>query len=230
MIQKNNCFLVEGYTDVISFHQKEIENVVSSSGTSLTTGQIKLIKRFTNNITVLYDGDAAGIKASFRGIDLILKEGMNVKVISFPDGEDPDSFAQKNTTTELEEFVEKNAQDFINFKTSILLKDAGNDPIKKAGLIKDVMNSIALIPDMIIRSVYTKEASNLLEIGEQTLINELNKTRRDQIAKETKYKGTNPPPESEMAPPHDALPPDLEYLSKKIQQQNLMSQLMCHYV
>ena len=221
MIQKNNCFLVEGYTDVISFHQKEIENVVSSSGTSLTTGQIKLIKRFTNNITVLYDGDAAGIKASFRGIDLILKEGMNVKVISFPDGEDPDSFAQKNTTTELEEFVEKNAQDFINFKTSILLKDAGNDPIKKAGLIKEVMNSIALIPDMIIRSVYTKEASNLLEIGEQTLINELNKTRRDQIAKETKYKGTNPPPESEMAPPHDALPPDLEYLSTKIQQQGI---------
>ena len=208
MIQKNNCFLVEGYTDVISFHQKEIENVVSSSGTSLTTGQIKLIKRFTNNITVLYDGDAAGIKASFRGIDLILKEGMNVKVISFPDGEDPDSFAQKNTTTELEEFVEKNAQDFINFKTSILLKDAGNDPIKKAGLIKEVMNSIALIPDMIIRSVYTKEASNLLEIGEQTLINELNKTRRDQIAKETKYKGTNPPP-------------DLEYLSTKIQQQGI---------
>mgnify|MGYP003687154105 CR=1 FL=1 len=219
MIQQDNCYLVEGYTDVISFHQKEIENVVASSGTSLTPGQIKLIKRFTPNITVLYDGDAAGIKASFRGIDLILKEGMNVKVITFPDGEDPDSFARKNTTTELEEFIQENAQDFINFKTSILLKDAGNDPIKKAGLIKDVMQSISLIPDMIIRSVYTKEAANLLEIGEQTLINELNKTRRDQVAKETKFKGTTPPPESDMAPPPDFLPPDLEYLSQEIQQQ-----------
>lgn len=220
MIQKDNCFLVEGYTDVISFHQKEIENVVASSGTSLTAGQIKLIKRFTNNITVLYDGDAAGIKASFRGIDLILKEGMNVKVISFPQGEDPDSFAQKNTTTELEEFVEKNAQDFINFKTSILLKEAGNDPIKKAELIKEIINSISLIPDMIIRSVYTKEAANLLDIAEQTLINELNKTRRDQRIKETKFKGVNPPSESEMPPPHNSLHPDLEYLSQKSQQQD----------
>lgn len=218
MIQQDNCFLVEGYTDVISLHQKEIENVVASSGTSLTPGQIKLIKRFTPNITVLYDGDAAGIKASFRGIDLILKEGMNVKVLTFPDGEDPDSFARKNTTTELEEFIAENAQDFINFKTSILLKDAGNDPIKKAGLIKDIIQSISVIPDMITRSVYTKEAAQLLEIAEQTLINELNKTRRDKVEKETKYKGTTPPPPGDMPPPPDFLPPDLEYLSQEIQQ------------
>ncbi len=219
MIQKGNCYLVEGYTDVISFHQKEIENVVASSGTSLTSGQIKLIKRFTPNITVLYDGDAAGIKASFRGIDLILKEGMNVKVITFPDGEDPDSFARKNTTTELEEFIEESAQDFINFKTSILLKDAGNDPIKKAGLIKDIMQTIAIIPDMITRSVYTKEAAQLLEIAEQTLINELNKTRRDQAEKAIKYKGTNPPPSGDTPPPPDFLPPDLEYLTQEIKAQ-----------
>lgn len=220
MIQQDNCYLVEGYTDVISFHQKEIENVVASSGTSLTPGQIKLVKRFTPNITVLYDGDAAGIKASFRGIDLILKEGMNVKVVTFPDGEDPDSFARKSTSVELEEFIQENSQDFINFKTSILLKDAGNDPIKKAKLIREVMQSIALIPDMIIRSVYTKEAARLLDITEQTLVNELNKTRRDNIAKETKQKGSPTPPEpSDIPPPPDFLPPDLEYLSASIQEQ-----------
>lgn len=216
MIQQDNCYLVEGYTDVISFHQKEIENVVASSGTSLTPGQIKLVKRFTPNITVLYDGDAAGIKASFRGIDLILKEGMNVKVVTFPDGEDPDSYARKSTSTELEEFIADNSQDFINFKTSILLKDAGNDPIKKAHLIKEVMQSIALIPDMIIRSVYTKEAARLLDITEQTLLNELNKTRRDNIAKETKHKGPQTAPSFSDIPPPEELPPDLEYLSGSI--------------
>lgn len=187
MIQFDTCYLVEGYTDVISFHQKGIENVVASSGTSLTNGQIKLIKRFTPNITVLYDGDAAGIKASFRGIDLILQEGMNVKVVTFPDGEDPDSFSRANTSSELADYIEENKQDFINFKTSVLMKDAGNDPIKRAGLIKDVMQSIAIIPDMIIRSVYTQEASKLLLIEEQILINELNKIRRSNLEKEQKY-------------------------------------------
>jgi DNA primase len=186
MIQFDNCYLVEGYTDVISFHQKGIENVVASSGTSLTNGQIKLIKRFTPNITVLYDGDAAGIKASFRGIDLILKEGMNVKVVTFPDGEDPDSFSRANSSYELKDYIEKNKQDFINFKTSVLMKDAGGDPIKRAGLIKEVVQSIAIIPDMIIRSVYTQEASKLLLIEEQILINELNKIRRSNLDKEQK--------------------------------------------
>lgn len=209
MIQLDNCFLVEGYTDVISFHQKGIENVVASSGTSLTPGQIKLVKRFTPNITVLYDGDAAGIKASFRGIDLILKEGMNVKVVTFPDGEDPDSFARANTSSELEEYIEENKLDFINFKTSILLKDAGNDPIKRAGLIKDVVQSIALIPDMIIRSVYTQEAAKLLAIEEQTLVNELNKIRRTNFEKEQKHAPTPTPPEPDFGiPPPDYIPPE----------------------
>lgn len=208
MIQQDNCYLVEGYTDVISFHQKGIENVVASSGTSLTPGQIKLVKRFTPNITVLYDGDAAGIKASFRGIDLILKEGMNVKVVTFPDGEDPDSFARANTSVELEEYIEENKQDFINFKTSILLKDAGNDPIKRAGLIKDIVQSIAIIPDMIIRSVYTQEAAKLLNIEEQTIVNELNKIRRTNFEKEQK---SNPAPQPEPdfgIPPPDYIPPE----------------------
>ena len=197
MIQQDNCFLVEGYTDVISLHQKGIENVVASSGTSLTAGQIKLIKRFTPNITVLYDGDEAGIKASFRGIDLILKEGMNVKVVTFPDGEDPDSFARSNTTIEFEEYIKTNKQDFISFKTSILLKDAKNDPIKRANLIKEVVQSIAIIPDMIIRSVYSQEASKLLNIGEQNIVNELNKIRRVNFEKEQKRNSTAPIPNLE---------------------------------
>jgi len=191
MIQQDNCFLVEGYTDVISLHQKGIENVVASSGTSLTVGQIKLVKRFTPNITVLYDGDEAGIKASFRGIDLILKEGMNVKVVTFPDGEDPDSFAKSNSQVDLEEYIVSNQKDFISFKTSILLKESKNDPIKRANLIKEVVQSIAIIPDMIVRSVYTQEASKLLNIGEQNIVNELNNIRRINFEKEQK-KRINP--------------------------------------
>ncbi|MAW65360.1 MAG: DNA primase [Flavobacteriales bacterium] len=191
MIQQDNCFLVEGYTDVISLHQKGIENVVASSGTSLTVGQIKLVKRFTPNITVLYDGDEAGIKASFRGIDLILKEGMNVKVVTFPAGEDPDSFAKSNSQVDLEEYIVSNQKDFISFKTSILLKESKNDPIKRANLIKEVVQSIAIIPDMIVRSVYTQEASKLLNIGEQNIVNELNNIRRINFEKEQK-KRINP--------------------------------------
>ena len=188
MIQQDNCFLVEGYTDVISLHQKGIENVVASSGTSLTVGQIKLVKRFTPNITVLYDGDEAGIKASFRGIDLILKEGMNVKVVTFPAGEDPDSFSKSNSQVDLENYIVSNKKDFISFKTSILLKDSKNDPIKRANLIKEVVQSIAIIPDMIVRSVYTQEASKLLNIGEQNIVNELNNIRRINFEKEQKRK------------------------------------------
>lgn len=177
IVQDDNCFLVEGYTDVISLHQKGIENVVASSGTSLTEDQIKLIRRFTPNITVLFDGDAAGIKASFRGIDMLLKEDMNVKVVSFPDGEDPDSFARKNSTFDLEHFLKDNAQDFISFKCSILMQEAGDDPFKKAALIKDVVSSVALISDNIVRSVYIKEAAKLLNIEEPTLVAELTKIR-----------------------------------------------------
>jgi len=184
--QEDICYLVEGYTDVISLYQSGVENVVSSSGTSLTEGQIRLIRRFTPNITILYDGDAAGLKASFRGIDMILQEGMNVRVVLFPEGEDPDSYAKSHTTEELKDYITTKAQDFIRFKTSVLIKDVGNDPIKKAELIKDIVASIAIIPDQIKRSVYTKECSSLLDIPEQALINETNNILRKNIAKQTK--------------------------------------------
>jgi len=175
VIKQDKCFLVEGYTDVISLHQAGVQNVVASSGTALTEGQIRLIKRYTKNITILYDGDAAGIKASFRGIDLILEEEMNVKVVLFPDGEDPDSYARKVSTEELERYLDKEAQDFIHFKASVLLSDAKNDPIKKAETIKDIVRSISIIPDQITRSVYIQATSQLFEISEQALLNEVNK-------------------------------------------------------
>jgi DNA primase len=177
IIHQDNCFLVEGYTDVISMHQAGIENVVASSGTSLTVGQIKLIRRFTNNITILYDGDSAGIKASFRGIDLILEEGMNVKVLLFPDGEDPDSYSKRVSSEELKNFIKENSKDFISFKTNLLMADVKNDPIKKAELIKEIVQSIALIPEAIYRSVYVKECSRIMDMDEQILLSELNKIR-----------------------------------------------------
>lgn len=189
--QEDNCYLVEGYTDVISLHQSGVENVVSSSGTSLTEGQIRLVNRFTPNITILYDGDAAGLKASFRGIDMILKEGMNVRVVLFPEGEDPDSYAKSHTTEELKAYITENAQDFIRFKTAILIKEVGNDPIKKANLIKEIVESIAIIPDQIKRSVYTKECSGLLDIPEQALINETNKILRANFSKQHKTQEQN---------------------------------------
>jgi DNA primase len=178
VLKADNCFLVEGYTDVISMHQSGIENVVASSGTSLTTDQIKLIKRFTPNITILFDGDTAGIKASFRGIDMILEQGMNVKVVLFPEGEDPDSYARSHAAHEVEEFLDVQADDFIKFKTKLLSDEAANDPIKRGGLIKEIVQSIAIIPDEIMRSVYVKECSLLLDIPEQALINDLNKRLR----------------------------------------------------
>lgn len=171
--KQDNCYLVEGYTDVISFYQSGIENVVASSGTALTSDQIRLINRLTKNITVLFDGDAAGVRASLRGIDLILEQGMNVKVVAFPEGEDPDSFAKKNSDTELKEFLENSGQDFIQFKVSLLLKDAQNDPIKKAALIRDIVTSISKIPDTIKRELYVQECSRILEISERVLFSEL---------------------------------------------------------
>ena len=177
IVDNDNCYLVEGNTDVISLFQAGIQNVVASSGTSLTNDQIRLIKRYTNNITILYDGDSAGIKASFRGIDLILEEGMNVRVVLFPDGEDPDSFARKNSASVITEFIKQNAQDFIAFKTTVLKEDTKNDPIKKAQLIKDLVATIALIPDAITRSVYTKQCSELIDVTEQILVSEINKIR-----------------------------------------------------
>lgn len=171
--KQDNCYLVEGYTDVISFHQAGVENVVASSGTALTPDQIRLINRLTKNITVLFDGDAAGIRASLRGIDLILEQGMNVKVVSFPEGEDPDSFARANSSAELKQYLNDKAQDFIEFKVSLLMKEAENDPVKKAGLIRDIVTSISKIPDGIQREVYVQECANIMDISEQVLASEL---------------------------------------------------------
>ena len=171
--KQNNCYLVEGYTDVIQLHQVGVENVVASSGTALTPDQIRLINRLTKNITVLFDGDAAGLRASVRGIDLILEEGMNVKVCTFPDGDDPDSFAKKNSYEDLVSYLENNAKDFIQFKASLLMDEANNDPIKKADLIRDMVVSISKIPDRIKREIYIQECSRIMDISEQVLLNTL---------------------------------------------------------
>lgn len=173
--KEDNCYLVEGYTDVISMHQAGIENVVSSSGTALTADQVKLIRRYSENVTVIFDGDAAGIKASMRGIDLLLEGDLNVKAVSLPDGEDPDSYARNLGAAGFQEFVAEEAQDIIRFKTKVLLDDTGNDPVKKAGVIKDIVSSIAKINDPVKRTVYIKECSDLLGIAESVLIGEQNK-------------------------------------------------------
>lgn len=175
IVRQNRCYLVEGYTDVISMHQCGVENVVASSGTSLTEGQIRLIHRFTDNITVLYDGDAAGIKASLRGIDMLLAEGMNIKVLLLPDGDDPDSFARKHRADELQAYVESHQVDFIRFKTNLLQKDAAGDPIKRAELITDVVKSISVIPNRIVRQMYVHECAENLQVSEALIINEINK-------------------------------------------------------
>ena len=171
--KQDNCYLVEGYTDVIQFNQSGIENVVASSGTALTADQIRLVNRLTNNITVLFDGDAAGLRASIRGIDLILEAGMNVKVCSFPDGEDPDSFAKNNSYEVLKQYLDENSKDFIQFKADLLVKEANNDPIKKAELIRDMVQSISKISDQIKREVYIKECSRIMDISEDVLYNTL---------------------------------------------------------
>ena len=171
--KEDNCYLVEGYTDVISLHQSGVVNVVSSSGTALTPDQIRLINRLTNNITVLFDGDAAGIRASFRGIDLILEQGMNVRVVAFPEGEDPDSFARSRSSSELIEYLSEESQDFIQFKTSILLEETKNDPVKRAELIRDIVSSISKIPNNIHKEVYIQECARIMNISERVLFNEL---------------------------------------------------------
>lgn len=171
--KEDNCYLVEGYTDVIQLYQSGIKNVVSSSGTALTPEQIRLVNRLTKNITVLFDGDAAGIRASIRGIDLILEQGMNVKVCTFPEGEDPDSFAKQNTLEELTAYLEGNAKDFIQFKASLLVKEANNDPIKKAETIREIVNSISKIPDQIKKEIYIQECSRIMDISEEVLFRTL---------------------------------------------------------
>jgi len=178
IVKQDKCFLVEGYTDVLSMHQAGIENVVSSSGTALTHGQIRMIHRFSENITVLYDGDAAGIKAALRGIDLLLEDAMNVKVVLLPAGEDPDSFARKQNAESFHKYIEQNETDFIRFKTQLLLDESVGDPIKRAGVISNIVQSISLIPDNITRAVYIQDCARLLEINEAVLIQEVNKIRR----------------------------------------------------
>lgn len=180
----DNCILVEGYADVLSMHQAGIENVVASSGTSLTIEQIRLISRYTKNVTILYDGDDAGIHAALRGTDMILEEGLNVRIVVLPPDEDPDSFVQHNPIEVVRAYIADNARDFISFKTKLLLKDAANDPIKKAAVIKDIVNTISVIPDAIYRATYIKECSRLMEMSEQALMNELNKILRSKIRKD----------------------------------------------
>lgn len=186
IVRQDRCFLVEGYTDVISMHQSGIENVVASSGTALTSDQIRLIHRFTNNITVLYDGDGAGIKASIRGIDMLLEEGMNVKVCLLPDGDDPDSFARKHNATDYQAYINDHEVDFIRFKTNLLMEETGKDPIKRASLISSIVKSISVIPDAIVRSVYIRECSQLLQMEEKVLIEATAKLIEQ--ARETKFK------------------------------------------
>jgi DNA primase len=183
IIKRDNCYLVEGYTDVISMHQAGVKNVVASSGTSLTTNQIRLIQRYTKNITILYDGDTAGIKASFRGIDMILEQGLNVKILLFPEGQDPDSYVRSHRSSEVFDLLQNKTEDFIQFKTRILLEESKKDPIKKAALIKDIVQSISVIPDSIVREVYIKECASLMEMTEQTLIRELNVLLRKKYKK-----------------------------------------------
>jgi DNA primase len=198
--EEDNCYLVEGYADVISVHQAGIENVVASSGTSLTVEQIRLIGRLTKNITILYDGDAAGIKASLRSLDMILEEGLNVKVLLFPDGHDPDSYVRKVGTSAFKKYIADTRKDFILYKADILLKDAGNDPIKRAEIIREIVESIAKIPDSIKASVFIKECSYILKIDERALLSELNKMRMAKAKKDSQQSYNNnrtaaPPPE-----------------------------------
>ena len=200
IVKQDKCFLVEGYTDVISMHQAGIENVVASSGTALTSGQIRMIHRFTNNITVLYDGDWAGIKASLRGIDMLLEEGMNIKVMLLPDGEDPDSFARKHNATEFQEYIAAHEVDFIRFKTDLLMSDAGNDPFKRSKVIKDIVESISVIPEAIVRSEYIKECSQMLHVEERILVSEVAKLKREREEKGTKGQQKENTPNGETTP------------------------------
>jgi DNA primase len=196
--EKDRCYLVEGYTDVMSLHETGIENVVASSGTSLTQEQVRLIKRFTPNITILYDGDAAGIKASIRGIDIVLEEGMNVKIVLLPENEDPDSYSRKTSNEGFAKYIRENETDFIRFKTNLLLSEANNDPVRKADLIRDIVKSIAVIPETITRTVYIKECSTLLEVSEPILYHEVNKLRQQKSFQDrNKY----PAPEDLPIPP-----------------------------
>lgn len=232
LIDADNCYLVEGYADVIAMHQAGVENVVASSGTSLTAGQIRLISRYTKNVTILYDGDEAGIKASLRGMDMLLEEGLNVKVLLFPDGNDPDSYIRQSGSTAFVRYLENNQQDFIFYKTDVLLRDAGNDPVKRAGVIHDVVASIALIPDAIKASVFIRECSVLLDMEERILIAELNKIRigkvRQQERKQTREEPLLPGEQAEPQAPATAPPPHQREDSGVLQEREII-RILLHY-
>lgn len=228
--EKDNCYLVEGYTDVVSLHLSGIENVVASSGTSLTENQIKLIKRFTDNVTVLFDGDAAGIKASLRGIDMLLEGGLNVKAVVFPDGDDPDSYSRKVGSEEFNTYLTSHAQDFIAFKIGLHAEEASNDPVKRADLIKQVVLSLSKIPDPIIRTVYIRQSANLLEIDEEIIQVELNKIilkgQKDQYFRDQRDQ------ESQETPFEDFLPTQEEpvsYSSQLVAQEREMMRMLVNY-
>ncbi len=226
IVEAQNCLLVEGYTDVISLHQAGIHYVVASSGTSLTVEQVRLIKRFAPSVTVLYDGDAAGIKASLRGIDLIIAEGLAVKVVALPDGDDPDSFARKHASSFIAEFLQDNAKDFLAFKADLLVSDAGNDPVKKAAAIHELVESIALVPDLVLRSLYVKQCAALLDVAEPALVSELNKVLRRAYRK---HLGGDAPPVEEVFPTPIASPqPELEDLGTTPQERDLLRLLIAY--
>lgn len=219
VVKENRCYLVEGYTDVISMHQCGIENVVASSGTSLTDGQIRLIHRFTNNITVLYDGDSAGIKASLRGIDMLLADGLNVKVLLLPDGEDPDSFARKHTAAEYKAYIEAHQVDFIKFKIDLLMDGTGSDPIKHAEMIRDVVKSVSAIPDGITRQMYVRESASRLGVSEQLVLSEVNKFRRKNAASGSAQQPVSEEQSSETGAPASAeaiQPETMEHEEEKL--------------
>jgi len=227
IVANDMCFLVEGYTDVISLHQSGIQNVVASSGTSLTTDQIRLIKRYTPNITILYDGDPAGIKASFRGIDMILEQGMNVKVVLFPDGEDPDSFARTRRSSEVSDFIRENAKDFIHFKIDLLLRETGTDPLKRVAVLKDFIESISLIPDRLTRLAYVKESAHQMEMDERAVLSELNKLLRKKFSQKT---GATEEEAEFMEPPPELFVPEeqesFDKLSTEWQEKEIIRQML----
>lgn len=204
--KKNKCILVEGYLDVLSMHQLGITNVVASSGTSLTEDQIRLIHKFTDNITVIYDGDSAGIHAALRGTDMILKEGMNVKIILLPDGQDPDDFARKHTLEEVEDYISRNEQDFISFKTDVLLKEAGHDPLKRAELINDISDTIAVIPDAVVRAMYVRSSAERFGIDENLILDRIGKTRTAMIEAEVKRREREKQKAEQQGAPADLVP------------------------
>ncbi len=226
IVEQNTCCLVEGYTDVISLHQAGIANVVASSGTSLTEEQVRLIKRYAPGVTILYDGDTAGIKASLRGIDLILKEGLSVKVVLFPDGEDPDSFARSRPSGEVAAFIRENAKDFLVFKAGLLMADAGDDPVRRAAYIHEIVESIALVPDHVLRSLYIQQCARLLQVNEQALISELNKVLRRAFRR--KLGGDQAVPEEMLAPDIAVPQPEVEDVGTRPQERDLLRMLLLY--